>query len=75
MEYRILGKTGLKISRLGLGGIPIQKIDAEMTLLGSRLNNENFVSRAPAQLVAKEKERYAFLKESKTILEQKLQEL
>lgn len=27
MEYRILGKTGLKISRLGLGGIPIQKID------------------------------------------------
>ena len=28
MEYRILGKTGLKISRLGFGGIPIQKIDA-----------------------------------------------
>ena len=53
----------------------IQKIDAEMTLLGSRLNNENFVSRAPAQLVAKEKERYAFLQESKAILEQKLKEL
>ena len=31
MEYRILGKTGLKISRLGFGGIPIQKIDAERT--------------------------------------------
>ena len=31
MEYRILGKTGLKISRLGLGGIPIQKIDARGT--------------------------------------------
>lgn len=31
MEYRILGKTGLKISRLGFGGIPIQKIDAEGT--------------------------------------------
>lgn len=31
MEYRVLGKTGLKISRLGLGGIPIQKIDAEGT--------------------------------------------
>lgn len=30
-EYRILGKTGLKISRLGLGGIPIQRIDAEGT--------------------------------------------
>ena len=29
MEYRILGKTGLRISRLGFGGIPIQKIDAE----------------------------------------------
>ena len=31
MEYRILGKTGLEISRLGFGGIPIQKIDAEST--------------------------------------------
>ena len=31
MEYRILGKTGLNISRLGFGGIPIQKIDAEGT--------------------------------------------
>lgn len=28
MEYRILGKTGLKISRIGFGGIPIQRIDA-----------------------------------------------
>ena len=27
MEYRILGKSGLKISRMGFGGIPIQKID------------------------------------------------
>ena len=31
MEYRVLGKTGLKISRLGFGGIPIQKIDAQGT--------------------------------------------
>lgn len=31
MEYRVLGKTELKISRLGFGGIPIQKIDAEGT--------------------------------------------
>lgn len=31
MEYRILGKTNLKISRMGLGGIPIQKIDPEGT--------------------------------------------
>ena len=31
MEYRVLGKTGLKISRMGFGGIPIQKIDAAGT--------------------------------------------
>ena len=31
MEYRILGKTGLNISLLGLGGIPIQRIDAAGT--------------------------------------------
>ena len=31
MEYRVLGKTGLEISRLGFGGIPIQRIDAEGT--------------------------------------------
>lgn len=31
MEYRLLGKTGLKISRLGFGGIPIQRVDAEAT--------------------------------------------
>ena len=31
MEYVAFGKTGLKISRLGFGGIPIQRIDAEGT--------------------------------------------
>ena len=31
MEHKILGKTGLQISRMGFGGIPIQKIDAEGT--------------------------------------------
>ena len=31
MEYRTLGKTGLRISRMGFGGIPIQRIDAEGT--------------------------------------------
>lgn len=31
MEYRKLGKTGLTISRMGFGGIPIQRIDAEGT--------------------------------------------
>ena len=29
MQYRILGKTGLKVSRMGIGGIPIQRTDAE----------------------------------------------
>lgn len=32
MEYRTLGKTGLRISRLGFGGIPIQRISAEEVL-------------------------------------------
>lgn len=31
MEYTTLGKTGLKISRVGFGGIPIQKVDAATT--------------------------------------------
>ena len=31
MEYRILGKTGLKVSAMGFGGIPIQRIDAAGT--------------------------------------------
>ena len=30
-EYVTLGKTGLKVSRLGFGGIPIQKVDAATT--------------------------------------------
>ena len=31
MAYRILGRTGMTVSRLGFGGIPIQRIDAEGT--------------------------------------------
>ena len=31
MQYRILGKTGLRVSRMGFGGIPIQRTDAEST--------------------------------------------
>lgn len=31
MEYKTLGKTGLKVSKLGFGGIPIQKVDAAVT--------------------------------------------
>lgn len=31
MEYKTLGKTGLRVSRVGCGGIPIQRIDPEGT--------------------------------------------
>ncbi len=31
MEYTVLGKTGLRVSRMGFGGIPIQKVDAAVT--------------------------------------------
>ena len=31
MEYAMLGKTGLRISRMGFGGIPIKKTDAQVT--------------------------------------------
>ena len=57
MEYRILGKTGLKISRLGLGGIPIQKIDADGTKkLISELIKEgvNFIDTARGYTVSEE---------------------
>ncbi len=38
MEYNVLGKTGLNISRLGFGGIPIQRIEgSEVRPLMQRL--------------------------------------
>ena len=62
MEYRILGKTGLHISRLGFGGIPIQKIDAEGTKsLISELIREgvNFIDTARGYTVSEEYLGYA----------------
>lgn len=62
MEYRVLGKTNLKISRLGLGGIPIQKIDAEGTKkLISDLIKEgvNFIDTARGYTVSEEYLGYA----------------
>jgi len=53
----------------------LEKITAEMTLLGTRLNNPNFVNRAPQELVKKEQDRYSFLSETKQTLEAKLNEL
>ena len=63
MEYRVLGKTGLKISRLGFGGIPIQKIDAEGTkALMQRLAREgvNYVDTARGYTVSEEYLGFAF---------------
>ena len=57
MEYRILGKTGLKISRLGFGGIPIQKIDANGTkkLIGDLIKKGiNFIDTARGYTVSEE---------------------
>ena len=31
MKYNVLGKTGLNVSLMGFGGIPIQRIDADGT--------------------------------------------
>jgi len=44
MDYRILGKTGLEVSRMGLGGIPIQRIDAAGTRTLVRKLMENGVN-------------------------------
>ena len=62
MEYRLLGKTDLKISRLGFGGIPIQRIDAEGTkVLIHRLMDAgvNFIDTARGYTVSEEYLGYA----------------
>ncbi len=62
MEYKVLGKTGLKISHLGFGGIPIQRIDAEGTKkLIYRLKEEgiNYIDTARGYTVSEEYLGYA----------------
>lgn len=62
MEYRILGKTGLKISRLGFGGIPIQRVDAQQTKALIHLAREkgiNYIDTARAYTVSEEYLGYA----------------
>lgn len=62
MEYRVLGKTGLKISRMGFGGIPIQRIDAEGTkVLMQKLKEEgiNYIDTARGYTVSEEYLGYA----------------
>lgn len=55
MQYITLGKTGLNISRIGFGGIPIQKIDAVGTRkLFLKMHHEgiNFVDTARGYTVS-----------------------
>ena len=62
MEYRVLGKTGLEISRLGFGGIPIQKTTKEKTreLILELINKGvNFIDTARAYTVSEEYLGYA----------------
>ena len=62
MEYRVLGKTGLKISRLGFGGIPIQRIDAEGTKVLMHQMKEagvNYIDTARGYTVSEEYLGYA----------------
>lgn len=62
MEYRILGKTGLKVSRMGFGGIPIQRIDAEGTkklIKSLRDSGVNYIDTARGYTVSEEYLGYA----------------
>ena len=62
MEYVTLGKSGLCISRLGFGGIPIQRIDREGTrVLVDRLVEDgiNFIDSARGYTVSEEYLGYA----------------
>lgn len=62
MDYVTLGKTGLRISCLGFGGIPIQRIDAEGTkILIQRLAEEgvNYIDTARGYTVSEEYLGYA----------------
>ena len=62
MEYRVLGKTGLKISRMGFGGIPIQRIDAEGTkalMHQLKAAGVNFIDTARGYTVSEEYLGYA----------------
>lgn len=57
MQKVILGKTGLQVSRLGFGGIPIQRIDAAGTKALFRKMKEagiNYIDTARAYTVSEE---------------------
>ena len=57
MEYATLGRTGLKISRLGFGGIPIQRVDAPHAaalLEAVRAGGINYIDTARGYTVSEE---------------------
>lgn len=57
MEYITLGKTGLKVSRVGFGGIPIQKVNADgaVKLMKAVVDRGiNFIDTARAYTVSEE---------------------
>ena len=57
MEYRELGRTGLRVSRLGFGGIPTQRIDEAGTRAMLKAACEagvNYIDTARAYTVSEE---------------------
>lgn len=57
MEYRTLGKTGLEVSKLGFGGIPIQKVDVNTVknLMEAMLHNGiNYIDTARGYTISEE---------------------
>ncbi len=57
MEKRVLGKTGLNVSAIGFGGIPLQRIDKDSAIkVIEELNNQgiNFIDTARGYTVSEE---------------------
>lgn len=62
MEYRVLGKTGISVSRMGFGGIPIQKTSAKETkalLRHLQSQGVNYIDTARGYTVSEEYIGYA----------------
>lgn len=57
MEYRVLGSTGLKISAVGFGGIPVQRIDkaaAKEVIIKAEELGINFIDSARGYSISEE---------------------